>query len=174
MHLPCASLPFACWSTCLPSANDEKYDFYHVPSTICLRPIHYSPFSRVQCQPSSSEFPPLKNEIQTRNDVPVMHHFTVRTNNGQWHGRGQRGQISFTADRERGGSRTPKNRSQEWRFYELQTLSISPFSGHRLDSKRPTTSNTMHFSSAATHANRTLALSLKNFYSTMYCFVSPQ
>ena len=38
MHLPCASLPFACWSMCLPSANDEKYDFYHVPSTICLRP----------------------------------------------------------------------------------------------------------------------------------------
>ena len=74
----------------------------------------------------------------------------------------------------RGERGSPKNRSQEWRFYELQTLSISPFSGRRLDSKRPTTSNTMHFSSAATHANATLALSLKNFYSTMYCFVSPQ
>ena len=60
--------------------------------------------------------------------------------NGQWQGP-KRANIVYCGER---GS--PKNRSQEWRFYELQTLSISPFSGHRrLDSKRPTTSNTMHF-----------------------------
>ena len=39
--------------------------------------------------------------------------------------------------------------------------------------KRPTTNNTMHFSSAATHANRTLLVPspLKNFYSTILDYV---